>query len=66
MGGGGGGGGGGKGVHTVANWLKRHVWGMKNEEEKLHVNMTENVWVFSPTLEGVAVAAPTTWKKAAV
>ena len=45
-----GGGGRGKGVHTAANWLKRRVWGMKSEEEKLHVNMTENVCVCFPLL----------------
>ena len=56
---------GGEEVHAVVNRLKRRPWGMKSEEEKLRVNLTEHMCIVSLTLQGVAVTMPTTRKKAA-
>ena len=56
---------GGEEVHAVVNCLKRRAWGMKSEEEKMSVIMTEHMCMVSPTVQGVAVTVPTTRKKAA-
>ena len=56
---------GGEEVHAVVNCLKRRAWGMKSEEEKMSVIMTEHMCMVSLTLQGVAETMPTTRKKAA-
>ena len=54
---------GGEETHAVINRLKQRAWGMKNDEDKLCVIMTEHMFMVSPTLQNVVVPVPTTQKK---
>ena len=54
---------GGEETHAVINRLTWRAWGMKNEEDKLHVIMTEHMLKVSPMLQSVVVPVPTTQKK---